>query len=115
MSMSEERCGSTDLPLSMCGCTRHGGARVQRKQETVHPPRPYHGERPPKDAILVSKTGIAHHYGCDHLPDYEYLIPPNYGWIVDASVWQRIGTHQVPATAGNTSRVAVRRCLDCDW
>lgn len=115
MSTNDERCDTTDLPVAMCACPRHGGVRERRKTETVHPPRRYDGDRPPKDAILVSKAGIAHHYGCEHLPDYEYLIPPDWGWIKDPREWQRIGSHQVPATEGNTTRIAGRRCLDCDW
>lgn len=105
----------TELPVEMCHCPRHGGARVHRRHEQVHPPPRYEGPRPPKDAILVSSSGIAHHYGCEHLPDYSYLVPPTYGWIEDFSLWGRIGVHEVQATGGNTSRVAIRRCLDCDW
>ncbi|MEJ7743208.1 MAG: hypothetical protein WKF73_12005 [Nocardioidaceae bacterium] len=75
---------------------------------------PCEGERPPEDAILVSKTGTAHQYGCQHLPDDARLIPSGYGWISDATLWQQIGTQHVPATEGNTNRVAVRRCMDCD-
>jgi hypothetical protein len=111
----EEICDLTDMLASECGCRNHRGAATQSSAEQVHPPREYHGERPPKDAILVSRTGIAHHYGCTHLPHYDYLVPPDYGWIEDTSQWQRIGVHHVPATAGNTERVAIRRCLDCDW
>ena len=39
----------------------------------------------------MSGTGTAHWYGCDHLPDYEYLVPPKYGWIEDRNAWPRIG------------------------
>lgn len=84
-------------------------------KEHVHPPPRYDGPRPPKDAILVSATGIAHWYGCDHLPDHDYLVPPKYGWIDDRSVWPRIGNHEVRATGGNLERVALRRCLACDY
>jgi hypothetical protein len=101
MAGQEARCSTTELPLSMCGCAQHRGPSTSTGSETAHPRRPYHGDRPPKEAILVSGTGTAHHYGCQHLPDYAYLIPPVYGWIIDAAAWQRIGTHQVPATAGN--------------
>lgn len=64
---------------------------------------------------LISGTGTAHWFGCDHLPDYEYLVPPKYGWIEDRAVWPRIGNHEVKATGGNAARVALRRCLDCDY
>jgi hypothetical protein len=73
------------------------------------------GPRPPKDAILISGTGTVHWYGCDHLPDYEFLVPPKYGWIEDRDVWPRIGNHEVRATGGNLARLAQRRCLDCDY
>lgn len=62
----------------------------------------------------MHKSGRAHWYGCPHLPAYEYLVPPTWGWIDDRSCWQSIGTHEVPATGGNTSLVATVRCLDCD-
>lgn len=63
---------------------------------------------------MVHRTGKAHWYGCSHLPDYEYLVPPTWGWISDRSLWQRIGSHEIPATEGNTDLVATARCLDCD-
>jgi hypothetical protein len=75
----------------------------------------YDGPRPPKDAILISDTGTAHWYGCDHLPEYEFLVPPKYGWVEDRAEWPRIGNHEVAATGGNRVRVARRRCLDCDY
>jgi len=114
--MAVERCERTDLPEDMCSCPDHGGpALAPPVEERVHPAPDYHGPRPSKDAILVSATGTAHWYGCDHLPDYEYLVPPKYGWIDDRAVWPRIGNHEVMATSGNRARVAVRRCLDCDY
>lgn len=114
--MAVERCDRTDLPVDMCSCADHGGppAGITRLEQ-VHAAPDYTGPRPPKDAILISGTGIAHWYGCDHLPDYEYLVPPKYGWIEDRAVWARIGNHSVEATGGNLARVALRRCLDCDY
>jgi hypothetical protein len=110
-----ERCDRSDLPVDMCTCPDHGGPTVLASvKEREHPPPEYHGLRPSKDAILISPTGIAHWYGCDHLPDYEYLVPPKYGWIDDRGAWPRIGNHEVRATGGNLERLAQRRCLDCD-
>jgi hypothetical protein len=114
--MAVERCDRTDLPVDMCSCADHGGPpTAMTRAEQVHAAPDYAGPRPPKDAILISGTGIAHWYGCDHLPDYEYLVPPKYGWIEDRAVWSRIGNHAVEATGGNLARVALRRCLDCDY
>ena len=64
----------------------------------------------------MSSTGLAHRYGgCSGLPEYEYLVPPRWGWITDQTVWQRIApTHPVPVDGGNTQLVAERRCSDCD-
>jgi hypothetical protein len=111
-----ERCERTDFPVDMCTCPVHGGPKTSaRTKEQVHPAPDYDGPRPPKDAILISPTGIAHWYGCDHLPEYEYLVPPKYAWIEDRTVWPRIGNHEVRATGGNRARLALRRCLDCDY
>jgi hypothetical protein len=113
--MGGERCDRTDLLVEMCTCADHGGAKFRpAKMERVHPAPEYEGPRPPKNAILVSETGTAHWYGCDHLPDYEYLVPPKYGWIEDRNAWPRIGNHEVQPTGGNLARLAQRRCLDCD-
>jgi hypothetical protein len=114
--MAVERCDRTELPVDMCSCADHGGASsATSRAEQVHAAPEYTGPRPPKDAILISATGIAHWHGCDHLPDYEYLVPPKYGWIEDGAAWQRIGNHEVQATGGNLARLALRRCLDCDY
>lgn len=114
--MATERCERTDFPIDMCHCPDHGGPKSALPyQERVLLAPEYDGLRPPKDAILVSATGIAHWYGCDHLPDYAYLVPPRYGWIEDRNAWSRIGNHEVAATGGNLARQAQRRCLDCDF
>jgi hypothetical protein len=114
--MATERCDRTDFPIEMCHCPDHGGPKSATPyQERVLPAPEYDGPRPPRDAILVSATGIAHWYGCDHLPDYVYLVPPKYGWIDDHNAWSRIGNHEVAATGGNLARRAQRRCLDCDF
>ena len=114
--MAVERCDQTDLPVDMCSCQDHGGQPISiTRTERVHAAPEYTGPRPPKDAILISGTGVAHWYGCDHLPGYEYLVPPKYGWIEDRDVWTRIGNHTIEATGGNPARVALRRCLDCDY
>jgi hypothetical protein len=113
-AVSEERCDHSELPVSSCGCPQHGGPSQRYVPETAAPPPAYTGPRPRPDDILVSRTGTAHRSGCDHLPDYRYLIPPQWGWIEDPKVWPRIGPHAITSTGGRTSRVAVRRCLDCD-
>ena len=114
-SMAVERCGRTDFPVDMCIYPDHGGARpASPKKEQVHPAPQYDGPRPPKDAILISKTGTAHWFGCDHVPDYEFLVPPKYGWIENRGVWRRIGNHKLEATGGNLAGLAQRRGLDCD-
>jgi hypothetical protein len=112
--MAESLCEMTDLPAKECGCPRHRGTRTTARSEVVHPPPAHDGERPPKDAILIHKSGRAHWYGCSHLPDYDYLVPPTWGWNSDSSLWLSIGNHVVPATGGNTQLVATVRCLDCD-
>jgi ssDNA-binding Zn-finger/Zn-ribbon topoisomerase 1 len=33
--------------------------------------------------MLVSKGGRAHWYGCADLPDCEYVVPAEWGWIAD--------------------------------
>jgi hypothetical protein len=110
----QEVCEISELPVDQCRCRLHGGTSGSSGSETVHPPADYDGPRPPKDAILVHKSGKAHWYGCLHLPDYPYLIPPTWGWIEDRGAWQKIGAHQLSATGGNTSLVARERCLTCD-
>ena len=74
----------------------------------------YDGPRPGPESILISSTGFAHRLGCQHLPEYAWLVPPKWGWTESADLWSRIGVHPVHATQGNTHRVAERRCLDCD-
>jgi hypothetical protein len=113
--MSGEICDFMDLPVESCTCPEHAKPSDRRPSEVEHPPPTYEGPRPPKDAILVSATNMAHWYGgCEHLPDYAYLVPPRYGWIEDRTLWPQIGQRQIRATAGNTDRVAERRCSDCD-
>jgi len=112
--MPEERCSRSDLPVRQCGCPAHGGPSQRYVPETAARPPDYDGPRPRPDDILISARGVAHRSGCDHLPDYRYLVPPAWGWIEDTTVWPRIGVHHVRATSGNTKRVAERRCLDCD-
>jgi hypothetical protein len=113
--MAAQRCDLTELPIDQCSCAQHrGGSNGPPRVETEHPPPDYAGPRPPKDAILVHKSGRAHWYGCQHLPSYEYLVPPTWGWIDDRLAWQRIGQHRVRATGGKTALVADARCLDCD-
>ena len=113
--MAEERCEHTEMLVAECNCHLHGGPRLAPgRPENVSPAPRYEGVRPPKDAILVHSNGNAHWFGCQHLPGYEYLVPPTWGWIDDHALWPRIGNHEVPATGGNTDLVAVRRCLDCD-
>ena len=114
VAMNEPRCDHSDLPVSLCGCPLHGGPSQRTVPWTEAPPPDYDGPRPDVSDILVSKRGIAHRSGCDHLPDYRYLVPPAWGWIDDPDVWPRIGVHELPATRGNTNLVASRRCLDCD-
>jgi hypothetical protein len=116
LGVAIERCERTEFPTDMCTCPDHGGPSVASPtREQVHPAPEYDGPRPPKDAILISATGTAHWYGCDHLPDYEYIVPPKYGWINDRDAWPLIGNHDVKATGGNLARIAQRRCLDCDY
>jgi hypothetical protein len=113
--MTDQRCELTELPIAQCSCPQHGGTlSAARGIETEHPPPNYVGPRPPKDSILVHKSGRAHWYGCPHLPSYDYLVPPIWGWIEDRTRWQKIGQDQVPATGGNMRLVADVRCRDCD-
>jgi hypothetical protein len=115
----EERCEKTQMVVESCPCEEHLGldAACRRKPETEHPPPDYDGPRPPKDAILVSSTGLAHWYGgCTGLPEDEYLVPPRWGWITNRTLWPRIGPkHPVRADGGNTRLLADRRCTDCDF
>jgi hypothetical protein len=104
----------TDLPVGQCACPNHRGNPTIRRVQNAHEAPAFEGERPPKDAILIPRSGRAHWYGCSHLPPYEFLVPPKWGWNPDRSLWQRIGNHRVPATGGNTQLVATARCLDCD-
>lgn len=114
--MPDERCEDTWLLVSECGCPTHRGPALRPSGvEEVHPPSEYEGARPPRDAILVHRSGRAHWYGCQHLPEYEYLVPPTWGWIEDRGTWQRIGPHRQPVPAsGGASVLAEVRCLDCD-
>jgi len=113
--MAVQPCERTEFPVDMCTCPNHGGVKSPpRRKEQVHAAPAYDAPRPPKDAILISETGTAHWYGCDHLPDFEFLVPPKYGWIEERDVWPRIGNHEVRATSGNLARLAQRRCSDCD-
>lgn len=71
------------------------------------------GTGPSKSAILISRKGIAHHYGCHHLPALSVLSPPDWGWIEDPTSWPKIGSDAQQATGGNLARSATRRCTDC--
>ncbi|MCW2796528.1 hypothetical protein [Nocardioides sp.] len=109
--MTETRCEQTELPVSMCSCRIH---EVRPAPLVAHQaPSGKAGGGPSKSAILISRKGIAHHYGCHHLPDYAVLVPPDWGWIEDASSWPKIGGDAQAATGGNLNRSAMRRCGDC--
>lgn len=57
--LTEERCEKTDLPVYSCPCAEHLGlerATGPKRSETEHPPPPFDGDRPSKDAIFVSST-----------------------------------------------------------
>jgi hypothetical protein len=114
--VDESICPKHDWPRYQCPqeC-QEGGAQLSGTGWVEHPPPSYDGPRPTPDAILISPAGIAHRLGaCAHLPEFAYLAPPKWGWTDSAADWSRIGTTEVPATAGNLDRVAHRRCLDCD-
>jgi hypothetical protein len=111
----DEICPRHDWPLYQCPPECRDGAKLPSKTWVEHPPPAYEGPRPTSDSILISPTGIAHRLAaCTHLPDFLWLAPPKWGWTENAARWQEIGTHDVPATAGNTERLAQRRCLACD-
>lgn len=110
-----EVCPKHDWPLYQCPPECRGGAKPSSKTWVEQPPPEYDGPRPTTESILISPGGIAHRLGaCMHLPDYPWLVPPKWGWTDDASRWHEIGNRELQATAGNMSRVAHRRCLDCD-
>ncbi len=112
--VSDAICERHDWPLYQCP-PECRGAKPESKAWVEHPPPPYEGPRPTSDAILISPSGIAHRLGaCSHLPDYPWLVPPKWGWTATSAGWGSISVHPLPATEGNTSRLAERRCLDCD-
>jgi hypothetical protein len=85
MARTTERREKTDMLIDSCPCPQHLGLDTTsgpRRAETIHAAPTYDGPRPSNDAILVSSTGLAHGYGgCNGLPEYEYLVPPRWGWI----------------------------------
>ncbi|MXM69188.1 hypothetical protein GR925_38820 [Streptomyces sp. HUCO-GS316] len=69
----------------------------------------------PIDRLLISPTGFAHvPGGCIH-----YVEDPaaaGWGWIPSPllSLWASVDADRpARATAGNTARVATKRCRDC--
>jgi hypothetical protein len=109
--MTETRCEQTELPVSMCCCRIHE-VKVVAMAPAVGSAMSG-GTGPSKSAILISRKGIAHHYGCHHLPSLSVLSPPDWGWIEDPTSWPKIGSDAQQATGGNLARSATRRCTDC--
>jgi hypothetical protein len=109
--MTETRCDQTELPVSMCSCRIHEVRQAPVMAVAAQAGKP--GAGPSKSAILISRKGIAHHYGCHHLPEYAVLAPPDWGWIEDPTSWPKIGGDAQKATGGNLARSATRRCGDC--
>ena len=108
-------CPRHDWPLYQCPDECRGKSSPLGTSWVEHPPPAYDGPRPTAESILISPGGIAHRLeACNHLPDFAYLAPPKWGWTDSPTDWGRIGSVEVAATAGNTDRVAHRRCLDCD-
>jgi hypothetical protein len=115
VTTSTDICPIHEWPLYQCPPECRDEGQPQSKTWTEHPPPDYDGPRPTADSILISPGGIVHRLdACAHLPDLPWLAPPTWGWTTDASRWHAIGSSEVRATQGNTSRVAHRRCLDCD-
>ncbi|MFI1735193.1 hypothetical protein ACH40E_39440 [Streptomyces acidicola] len=109
----EERCERCDCIIGLgCACSPDGAA--PKAKPTPHTRQEW--QRFPADTILISSTQYAHLPGaCGHLTE-ELVTPPRWGWIPDPApgLWDRLGiSHPATATAGNTTRQAVRRCEDC--
>src|SRR4051794_26529714 len=98
--MTESWCERHDWPLYQCPPECREGFKPRHRETPASPPD-YEGPRPGPDAILISPTGIAHHLGCTHLPDYEYIAPPRWGWSNDPNSVAQIGSHEVRANEGN--------------
>ena len=92
----------------MCCCRLH-----EVRVVATAPAARSDGTGPSKSAILISRKGIAHHYGCHHLPAATVLVAPDWGWIEDTQSWPKIGGDAQRATGGNLARSATRRCTDC--
>ena len=111
--MTETRCEQTELPVSMCSCRIHEVRPAPLAANLAPSTGNNDGSGPSKSAILISRKGIAHHYGCHHLPEYAVLAPPDWGWIEDPASWSKITGAAQTATGGNLNRAATRHCGDC--
>lgn len=99
-----------DLPLGDCG-DRRPRPRIRPHTDG------YTWSKFGPDAILISPDHYAHIPGaCTHHGEHEVLTN-RWGWIEhpDPGLWLRIGPgNSLQATAGNLSRIADRRCKDCE-
>ncbi|MFF4531391.1 hypothetical protein ACFY1P_19215 [Streptomyces sp. NPDC001407] len=106
--MTTSRCDHCDLIIGAgCACS----PQPPQRKIAAHPDW---GNWDP-NTILISPTQYAHIPGCTHLSESE-IKAPRWGWTTVATgTWSRISSSQpVRATAGNTDRVATRRCQTCN-
>ncbi len=109
----EKRCERCDCIIGLgCACAPDGSGPATRRTA----PARQEWRRFPSDTILISPTRYAHLPGaCTHVTE-ELVLPPRWGWIPDPprGLWDRLSSGlPATATAGNTARLAVRRCEDC--
>ncbi|MGW7432065.1 hypothetical protein ACWGIN_21255 [Streptomyces sp. NPDC054861] len=112
-AVKEERCDRCDVVSGLgCACPRDGSPA--RSPAPLTPHQEWHHF--PADTILISPTRYAHRPGaCGHLTE-DLVAAPRWGWIPTPppGLWDRLSpSHPATATAGNTTRQAIRRCESC--